>query len=192
MLENAATQLVLVGSLGVIPTDTLYGVVARASDRAAVERLYALKHREHKPGTIIAAGLGQLQAMGFKPRYFKPIAQYWPGPVSVVLPISDITMTYLHQGKRSLAVRIPDDEELQQLLITTGPLLTSSANPPGEPPATTIEEAKAYFGESVDFYVDGGDLSGRKPSTVIRVLDDAVEVLRQGAMHINDDGTMKQ
>lgn len=172
------------GVIGVIPTDTVYGVVARASDQAAVKRLYELKSRDGKPGTLIAADIKQLEELGLKHRYLKAVEQFWPGAVSVVIPVSDPALAYLHQGKLSLAVRIPDDAELQKLLQQTGPLLTSSANPPGQPPATTIGQAKQYFGDQVDFYQDGGDLSDRQPSTIIRIVDDAIEVLRPGAVKI--------
>jgi len=87
----------------------------------------------------------------------------------------------------SLAVRIPDNKDLQNLLQQTGPLLTSSANQPAAPPATTIEQAQKYFGKEVDFYIDGGDVSGRQPSTIIRIIDDAIEVIRQGAVTIDGD-----
>jgi tRNA A37 threonylcarbamoyladenosine synthetase subunit TsaC/SUA5/YrdC len=105
----------------------------------------------------------------------------------VVIPCDD-AHAYLHLGKHSLAVRIPDDDALRQLLGQTGPLVTTSANQPGEPPATTLDEARAYFGEDVDFYIDGGVISGRLPSTVIRVVDDAIEVLRPGALKIDENG----
>lgn len=173
-----------------IPTDTVYGVVARAADQAATERLYRLKSRDNKPGTLIAASIDQLEELGIKRRYLKAVEQFWPGAVSVVIPVSDPKLAYLHQGKLSLAVRLPDQPDLQRLLAATGPLLTSSANQPGQPPAETVAAAKEYFGDKVDFYVDGGDLSGRQPSTVIRVLDDAIDVLRPGAVPI-DDGTIK-
>lgn len=190
MLSNIAKQ-VNSGAIGVIPTDTVYGVVAKASDQAAVTRLYQLKSRESKPGTLIAASLEQLEELGLKHRYLKAVEQFWPGAVSVIIPASDPKLAYLHQGKLSLAVRIPADKELQDLLKQTGPLLTSSANQPDKPPANTIQEAKKYFGDQVDFYEDGGDLSGRQPSTVIRMLDDAVDVIRQGAVKI-DDATIGQ
>jgi L-threonylcarbamoyladenylate synthase len=109
----------------------------------------------------------------------------------VVIPCGD-ELAYLHDGQRSLAVRIPDNEPLRQLLAQTGPLLTSSANQPGQPPATTIAEARAYFGDEVDFYEDGGDLSGNMPSTVVRVVDDAIEVLRPGAVNINENGRIEE
>jgi L-threonylcarbamoyladenylate synthase len=171
-------------AIGVIPTDTVYGVVARASDEAAVKRLYALKKRSDKPGTIIAASREQLEELGLKHRYLKAVEQFWPGAVSIIIPVSNPELTYLHQGKLSLAVRLPELPELRELLKYTGPLLTSSANLPGESPATNIEQAKACFGDQVDFYEDGGDLSDRQASTLIRIVDDAIEVLRQGAVTV--------
>jgi L-threonylcarbamoyladenylate synthase len=144
-----------------------------------------LKKRENKPGTLIAANISQLEELGLKHRYLKAVEQFWPGAVSVVIPAADPQLEYLHQGKMSLAVRVPDDQALQSLLIKTGPLLTSSANRPGEPPAVNVEQAKKYFGGQVDFYQDGGDLSERQPSTVVRIIDDAIEVLRQGAVRIS-------
>jgi L-threonylcarbamoyladenylate synthase len=185
-MEEAKKLLIKPNTVGILPTDTVYGLVARACDAEAVSRLYRLKDRSGgKPGTIIAADLSQLEDLGLKHRYLKAVEQYWPGAVSVIIPVSDPRLAYLHQGKMGLAVRVPDNKGLLELLKETGPLLTSSANHPGEPTASTAEEAKSYFGSDVDFAVDGGDLSGHKPSTVIRILDDAVEVLREGAVKID-------
>lgn len=184
MLVQAARHLMSPGAVGVIPTDTVYGLAARAGDQAAVERLYRLKHRENKPGTLVAATIDQLVNLGIKRRYLSAVSQYWPGAVSVVVPCG-ADLQYLHQGKFSLAVRIPDSPDLLELLLATGPLLTSSANDPGQPTATTIAEARQYFDEEVDFYEDGGDLSHQLPSTVLRIVDDAVEILRQGAVAID-------
>lgn len=176
------------GAVGVIPTDTVYGLAARAADPEAVERLYAMKRRDAKPGTLIAADSEQLESLGLKHRYIKAVEQFWPGAISVIIPCSDPALRYLHRGKMSLAVRIPADKDLNKLLKSTGPLLTSSANQPGEPPAETIAQAQKYFGDAVDFYMDGGDLSGRQPSTIIRVIDDAIEIVRQGAVKIDETG----
>lgn len=174
------------GAVGVLPTDTVYGVVARAEDEAAVERLYELKSREGKPGTLIASSVDQLVELGLKRRYLKPVEQYWPGAVSVIIPCGP-ELDYLTQSKRSLAVRLPNNKALLELLDKTGPLMTSSANLPGQPTSTDLEQARQYFGSTVDFYIDGGDLSGRQSSTVIRVVDDAIEVLRVGAVKIEEE-----
>ena len=174
------------GKVGVIPTDTVYGLVARAADEQAVARLYALKSREQKPGTIIAASVEQLVELGLKHRYMKPVEHYWPNSLSVIIPSEGLI--HLHQGKYSLAVRIPANKLIQDFLAQTGPLLTSSANHAGEPTSVTVAQAQGYFNNEVDFYVDGGDLSGHKSSTIIRVVDDAIEVLREGAVTINEKG----
>ena len=173
------------GGIGVLPTDTVYGLVCEADKQIAVERLYSLKNRITKLGTLIAADVNQLVRLGFKRRYLKAVEQFWPGPVSVVVPFSDPNLRFLHQGLPSIPVRIPDDRQLLTLLKKTGPLLTTSANLPDGPPANTVQEAKVYFGTKVDFYVNGGNLEGRQPSTIVRIVDDAVEVLREGAVKIN-------
>ncbi len=183
ILTQAAPGL-KTGKIGIIPTDTLYGLAACADNEMAVKRLYALKKHETKPGTLIAASVEQLVNLGLKKRYLTAVEQYWSGAISVVIPTGP-TLGYLHQGKYSLAVRLPDDLRLQKLLRQTGPLVTSSANTPGENPATTIAQAQSYFGDSVDFYVDGGNRNGL-PSTLIRIVDDAVEVLREGSVKINE------
>lgn len=187
---DKAIELLQIGTIGVIPTDTVYGVVARAADKLAVERLYTLKKRDHKPGTLIASSLDQLVELGIKYRYLKAVEQFWPDAISVIIPCGP-ELSYLHQGKFSLAVRIPKPVELRQLLDKTGPLVTSSANHPGKAPATTVTQARAYFQDQVNFYIDGGDLTNRQPSTVIRILDDAVEVIRAGAVTIDESGRKK-
>lgn len=181
-------KLLLAGQVVIIPTDTVYGLTARAADPDGVGKLYRLKDRHHKPGTLIAANLEQLEQLGLKHRYLTAVKQFWPGAVSVVIPCSDPALAYLHLGQNSLAVRIPDDQRLSNVLTQTGPLLTSSANHPGQPPANTVGQARAYFGDRIDYYWDGGDLGGRQPSTVIRIVDDAIEVLRQGAVKIDQGG----
>jgi L-threonylcarbamoyladenylate synthase len=174
-------KLLIDGAVGVMPTDTIYGLVCSASDEKAVRRLYAHKSRENKPGTVIAANIDQLVDIGVKRRYLKAVEQFWPGAVSIEIPNS---INYLNQSTGRQAFRIPKDSEIQSILLKTGPLLTTSANNPGETPSNTINEAKDYFKDSIDFYVDGGDLSNRAPSTIIRVIDDAIEVVRQGSVII--------
>ncbi len=174
-----AVPLLQNGSIGVMPTDTVYGLVTIAADPAAIQRFYALKSREKKPGTLIAANTDQLLALGVPAAEVERVAGYWPNPLSAVLTV--LGNDYLHQGVSTLAMRIVASEKIRVLLEQTGPLITSSANQPGQPPATNIDEAVAYFGETVDFYVDGGTIT-TEPSTIIRLTANGVEVLRQGSI----------
>ena len=182
--EKQLSEIMQAGGVGVLPTDTVYGLVCRATDEQAVAKLYELKSREHKPGTIIAGSVDQLVELGIKARYLKAVEQFWPNALSIEIPHG---ISYLNQSTGRQAFRVvKGPPELLGLLKATGPLLTSSANLPGEPPANTIPEAQKYFGDKLDFYVDGGNLSGRKPSTLIRIVDDAVEILRPGAVRIDE------
>lgn len=174
-----AAELLANGKVGVMPTDTVYGLVTSASNEAAVRRFYELKNREQKPGTLIAASTDQLLALGVPSEQVEAVAKYWPNPLSAVLTVNG--NDYLHQGVGSLAMRVVANEKIRQLLEITGPLITSSANQPGQPPATTIDEAIAYFGDSVDFYVDGGTITA-EPSTIIRPGTNGIEIIRQGSV----------
>lgn len=174
--------------IAVIPTDTVYGVVCRAADESAVARLYRLKSREKKPGTVIASSINQLVELGLKRRYLTAVEQFWPNSISVEIPHD---LSYLNQNTGRQAFRVVKDKKLKNILNKTGPLLTSSANQPGEPHAKNIAEAKNYFGDKVDCYLDGGDTSDRPPSTLIRIVDDAVEVLREGSIKINEKGEVE-
>lgn len=181
-IGQAAASL-LDGGVGIIPTDTVYGIVAQATDEAATDRLYALKHREHKPGTIIAADIQQLIDLGVDEQYLHRAERWWPGPLSIILPVGE-RFAYLHQGIGSLPIRLVPAGPVHTILEQTGPLITSSANMPGESPANTVDEAYGSFKDSVDFYVDDGDRSGRPPSTIVRMADDGFEIIRQGAVII--------
>lgn len=175
-------------AVGILRTDTVYGVVAQAQDSQAVAKLYRAKSREGKPGTVIAANVQQLVALGLSAADLAQVSHLWPASVSVVLP-APAQLEYLDQGKKSLAVRIPASASLRLLLEQTGPLLTSSANQPGQPEATTIKEAQHYFGDSVDFYVDGGPVINGQASTVVRLLPGgAFELLRQGSVAVKTAG----
>jgi L-threonylcarbamoyladenylate synthase len=188
--EPDLIKLIKEGAVGVMPTDTAYCLVCSASSLQAVERLYTIKHNEYKPGTLIASDLQQLIDLGLKARYLKPVEHFWPSAISVIVPTAELE--YLRQGKPGLAVRIPGDEKLRNFLTLTGALLISSATRPGNPIANTVDDAIDYFGDEPDYYVDGGDMSGHQPSTVIRVVDDAIEVLRQGAVKIDETGRVHE
>lgn len=168
------------GAVGVLPTDTLYGVVAGTAFPDAIERLYEVRQRSSLKGCItLIADKDQASELVEWSDFDRTLAgRYWPGPVSIVLPVAHSIPAYLHPVDGTLAFRVPDKENLQALLWHTGPLFAPSANPAGMKPAASIEEAKKYFGDSVDFYVDAGDLSGNKPSALIRHKNGEVEVLR--------------
>ncbi|MFZ1483531.1 MAG: Sua5/YciO/YrdC/YwlC family protein, partial [Candidatus Saccharimonadales bacterium] len=112
VLDDAVIQAIQNGEVGILPTDTVYGIVASAKLPKAVDTLMGVKSRDGKPGTVLAATSDQLIELGIKARYVHAVEQYWPNPLSVIIPCGD-TLSYLHLGKFSLACRIPDNPQLK-------------------------------------------------------------------------------
>ena len=171
------------GEIAVIPTDTIYGIVGSALNPQVVERIYKLRQRsKDKPMIILISSLNDLNQFNIKltKKQKEFLKKHWPNPLSVVLQCSDNQWKYLHRGTESLAFRMPKDEKLLELLKQIGPLVAPSANFEGNPSAETVEEAKKYFGNNVDFYIDGGRFISR-PSTIVELNEDGIfNILRQG------------
>lgn len=169
----------------VIPTDTVYGIAALPSIPGAVAAVFAVKGRpEEKPLPVLGATVEQLGSIVvFDAAARRVAARYWPGPLTLVLPRAP---GFVHElGGRAgdetstIAVRIPDCSTALQLLHRSGPLAVTSANRSGEPPATTVEEAKSAL-DGIDVFVDAGRCAG-VPSTVIS-LGPKRSVLRRGGI----------
>lgn len=121
-------QLLNNGAVGIIPTDTIYGVATSLFNSESVDRLYEIKRREKtKPvGTILINDPVQIEHVAESKELL--MAQvYWPGLTSVIIPVSN-ELRYAHKGLGSLAFSIPAVEEPSDLIAKTGPLATSSTN----------------------------------------------------------------
>ncbi|MBI2085841.1 threonylcarbamoyl-AMP synthase [Candidatus Daviesbacteria bacterium] len=179
--------LLKTGKVGVIPTDTIYGIVGSALNPHTVEEIYILRKRAtNKPMIILISSLEDFKKFSINLTKAQTdfLKKIWPNPVSVVLPCTLAKFTYLHRGKRSLAFRMPRNDELLQILKKTGPLVAPSANIEGEKVAESINQAKKYFGNTIDFYVDGGKLKSR-PSTIVQLFKDGTHiVLREGVYRV--------
>lgn len=181
-MDSKIVNLLKNGGVGVVPTDTIYGIVGSALNPETVEKIYTLRKRSaDKPMIILISSLNDLNHFNIQltEKQLKFLKNIWPNPVSIILPVVGEKWKYLHRGTNSLAFRIPKNEKLLELLRAVGPLVAPSANPQGEKVSETIKEAKRYFGNQVAFYVDGGKIAA-KPSTLIELSDRLVKVLRQG------------
>ena len=165
---DTVIQLLREGGCAVIPTDTIYGIVASALKQEAVEKVYAIKGRSpQKPCIILIDKAERMRDFGVDEGYIEKVRAYPAlGPTSFIVPTVRDDLAYLDRGTHTLAFRIPEPVALRELLLQTGPLIAPSANPEGMPPAATIREAQAYFGTSVGEYQDGGILQGA-PSALI-------------------------
>jgi L-threonylcarbamoyladenylate synthase len=169
------------GAVGVLATDTLYGLVGTALFPDVVNRIYQLKRRNvHKPLIILVSDVEQMKYFGVElsKDILRAVRTYWPGRYSIVFKTSQPDrFDYLTRGTGTLCFRMPDRADLFELIDLAGPIVAPSANPEGQPPAKTIAEARIYFGEQVDFYCDAG-LIDREPSIVVEYNNGEMKVLR--------------
>ena len=157
-----------------MPTDTIYGIVGHALNEQVVNHIYEIRKRApEKPCIILISDIKDLAkfSIHLSAEQINKIKEYWPGPVSIVFDCTDQKFFYLHRGTQTLAFRLPVPHGLQELLKHTGPLIAPSANLEGLSPANNVHEAKNYFHEMVDLYIDGGERGGN-PSKVIKLQKD--------------------
>ena len=172
--NQALITLLKSGGVAVIRTDTLYGIVAAAGNKDAVERVYAIKHRNPQKSCIILID-GPSSAYSHTDELELDVREHHQVPTSFLIDGRGAPEWLLRQNEE-LAYRVPASADLRALLKQTGPLIAPSANPEGLPPAMTVDEAQRYFGESVDIYVDGGEVPvDTPPSRLLRIHPDGRE-----------------
>ena len=162
------------GSVVLMPTDTIYGLHAVASNDEAVARIAEMKGRdEKKPFIVLASSVAQFPDLGITaaPEIVTALESIWPAPLTAILP----------RGEKTLAVRIPALEWLRALIERTGPLVSTSANRSGEPavdrPSALAPDLQKAFG-GLDV-VDGGVRSG-EPSAILDLTGDEPRFIREG------------
>jgi len=173
------------GKLVVFPTETLYGLGADARSDAAVERLVAVRGREAgKPILVLVRDVAMAETVAAEmPEGARRLAaRFWPGPLTLVLRARPGLSAALTAGSGTIGVRAPGHPAAAAIVDGLGgPVTAPSANPPGGTPPRRLDEARAYFGDRVDVYVDGGELPGGG-STVASVDGDELRVLRAGVV----------
>jgi len=184
---DAATSAIARGELALVPTDTVYGVAADAFTPAAVARLLAAKNRGRSmPVPVLIGEASTLAGLVVTvPSVAHALAEaFWPGGLTLVVEHAPSLAWDLGDAEGTVAVRLPDDEVVRELLRRTGPLAVSSANRSGRPAATTADEAQQQLGERASVLLDGGPRTGSAASTIVDCTVAVPRVLRIGAISL--------
>jgi tRNA threonylcarbamoyl adenosine modification protein (Sua5/YciO/YrdC/YwlC family) len=173
------------GGLVVLPTDTLYGIGADAFSPEAVRLLLAAKGRgTGMPPPVLVPDARTVDGLATDvPDYARAlVAAFWPGPLTIVLRAQPSLMWDLGETGGTVALRMPDDPVALELLREVGPMAVSSANRTGNPASRTVVEAASQLGAAVQFYLDGGPVTGGLASTIVDCTRDEPVFLRVGAI----------
>ncbi len=183
---SSAVEIIKQGGIVFSPTDTIYGLLANALDREAVERLYSIRRPSGRPFIILLPDKEWLEAFDL---YVD--RKYWDlldAHVTIIFYKKNTIPLYLTKGKKSLAFRIPKRGTFVRALLTLLdlPLVAPSANPEGLKPAVDVKMAEEYFGDKIDLYIDGGYVEG-KPSTIVRFIGKrSFRLVREGNVKFED------
>lgn len=185
---DAAAQVMLRGGVIAFPTDTLYGLGCSLFDLGAVELVRRLKRRDpHHAFISLIPEPSQVDGLALQvsPVARRVIQHGWPGPLSLIFTAAEIVPKGVRGDRGTIALRCPRDPLSHALLQRFGgPVVSSSANLSGHPPAETAEEVVATFGNQLDLVLDGGPRRGGVPSTLVDMTGPRPKLLRQGAFDV--------
>lgn len=182
---SKAERILRSGRIVIAPTDTVYGILGDATRAEMIKKIFEIKGRPHEKALPIfvkdiAAARKYAYISDAKAKFLEKV---WPGAVTAVFHHKEKLPKILTGGLDTIGIRIPDNPFLLELLaLLDFPLVETSANVSGRPPAKNIKEVKEYFGKSKmkpDLVVDGGTLTG-KASTVIDFTAREPVILRTG------------
>ncbi len=161
-------------SVCIIPCDTIYGFIGITS--TSESKIQEIKGRKEDHPFLRLVHSKEMLQMLTDARIDDEILSFWPGPLTVVVPF---------RGGGTIGVRVPDDTFLIRLLeIIEKPLISTSVNRSGQKPMNKIDDIVNHFEESVACIVDGGDMEGKTPSTVLDISVKPYRILRIGACTI--------
>ncbi len=183
---DRAISILQGGGLIALPTDTVYGLAADVWNGEAVSKLYEVKSRsELKSVPVLVSGEAAIEEVAARPseRVRALAAEFWPGALTMVVE-RKIELPSEVSATGTVGLRAPDHEFALTLIRKFGPLAVTSANRSGQPNSTAAVQVIETLSGSVDLVVDGGEIAGGVPSTVVDLTVSPPALLRQGPISI--------
>jgi L-threonylcarbamoyladenylate synthase len=183
-----AANIVKNGGSVVYPTETVYGLGCDPLNIQAVKKIINIKGNRKKPLPVLAATMKDAKRIACISSTGKKLAaKFWPGPLTMVFPKKSILPDTVTFGSESVGLRMANNEVTFELIRLAGGLLIgSSANITGDVPPRNINEISNQLKENVDVILDGGYVTGGKPSTVVDLTTEKPKILREGPITIKE------
>lgn len=176
------------GGVIIFPTDTVYGIGCNAFDEKAIDEIFKIKNRpKTKPINVLTDKEEKIEILAETTLKEKElIRKYMPGALTIILKKKESLPSILTSGLDTVGVRIPNNMIANEILGSVEyPLATTSANESGEQDGVSMKDLKEFIGK-VDAIIDGGKTKLQIASTIIKVEEEKVNVLRQGSIKITD------
>ena len=178
-----ASKIVSDGGIIVFPTDTVYGVGCDPYNKNAVDKIYKVKNRpKSKPFPILVYSMKEaVQIADFDSDSQRLAEKFWPGPLTLILKLKDPKIMESLDVEEKVAIRIPNNKCLLELLSTCKFLIGTSANISGQESFTNSEECYKSLND-FDVFLDGGNIVGKGESTILEIKDGKPIIHRSGAL----------
>lgn len=189
LLQEAA-QYIKDGKLVLFPTETVYGIGADGLNEEAVKNIFIAKGRaSDNPLILHVSNLEMIEriAKDISPLEYELINNFFPGPLTIVLNRQDIVPNVVTANLDTVGIRMPENKIAHDLIeLSNTPIAAPSANISGKPSGTNINDIFNELNDRVDYIIDGGDTKIGLESTVIRVINNEINILRPGKITYED------
>ena len=181
------SQIIEKGGIVVFPTDTVYGIGCNPYNENSVKKIYEIKSRtELKSLPVLAYSLDVVKEIALIDEFTeKIIEKYWPGPLTLILKLTDQKLKKSLNLGNKIAVRIPDSKCTLKLLEKCRLLVGTSANISGNSSYTNPDECIKNI-KNYDMFLNGGIITSKGESTIIEIENKEIKIIREGALKIED------
>jgi L-threonylcarbamoyladenylate synthase len=178
-----ASQIVSQGGIVIFPTDTVYGIGCNPYNKESVEKIYKIKSRDiMKPLPVLTYSIETAEKIvEFNQLTKKIVKKFWPGPLTVILKVTDKKIKESLNLENKIAIRVPDHKCTLELLKKCNFLVGTSANISGDLPYTDPKECLENL-ENYDIFVDGGIIASKGESTIIEIENEQIKIIREGSL----------
>lgn len=185
-----AAECIKSGKLVLFPTETVYGIGADGLNSEAVKNIFIAKGRaQDNPLIMHVSSIEMIDmiAKDITPLERKLIDVFFPGPLTIILKKRDIVPSVVSANLDTVGVRMPSNKIAHDLIeLSNTPIAAPSANVSGKPSGTKVSDIFSELDGKVDYMIDGGEASIGLESTVIRVIDNEIHILRPGKINYDD------
>ena len=178
-----ASEIINEGGIVIFPTDTVYGIGCNPYNKESVKKIYKMKSRDiMKSLPVLTYSIETAEKIVEFDQFTKKIVKkFWPGPLTVILKVTDKKIKESLNLENKIAIRVPDHKCTLELLKKCNFLVGTSANISGNLPHTDPEECLKNL-KNYDIFVDGGIITSKGESTIIEIENEQIKIIREGSL----------
>lgn len=178
------------GNIGIFPTDTVFGIGCDSLNIPALKKLFNIKNRDlNKPINILVSSIDMINKFVKNINNIEQtlINNFWPGALTIIFDKSDLVPNILTSNLSTIGIRMPNNKICLDIIDAYGtPIAMSSANISNNLPDNNLDSILTDFNNKVSFIINDNILNNEVPSTIVRVENNSIKILREGSITIND------